>query len=244
MFLSVLFLLFRSGFPPNTSFSPGSVVPHFSFASNQIFQRSATRNQPSGLDYSVFPQKGSSSLKYILLWFCDVSKAFLLCFSHITKPDHKGKGNTVKPWIPAISTEVLTCATSSLRCTAMGFCLRVTCLCVCVCLMVIPTRSDPKISDPAQRLDSFLGTSLMGMETDGSCWAGFTEVVGVRGEPLGGTEVWEPVLLVGVGCPFSSDASVERYRQCSESPRETIREIKSTFTFGSKKERPSRWPST
>lgn len=94
MFLSVLFLLFLSGFPPNTSFSPGSVVPHFSFASNQIFQPSATRNQPSGLDYAVLPQKGSSSLKYILLWFCDVSKAFLLCFSHITTLDHKGKENT------------------------------------------------------------------------------------------------------------------------------------------------------
>lgn len=93
-FLSVLFLLFLSGFPPKTSFLPGSLVPHSSFASNQIFQWSATRNQPSGLDFSVFPQKGSSSLKYILLRFCDMSKAFLLCFSHVTKPDHKGKGDT------------------------------------------------------------------------------------------------------------------------------------------------------
>lgn len=38
MFLSVLFLLFLSGFPPNTSFLPASVLLQFSFASNQIFQ--------------------------------------------------------------------------------------------------------------------------------------------------------------------------------------------------------------
>ena len=239
MFLSVLFLLFLSGFPPNTSFLPASVLLQFSFASNQIFQWSATRNQPSGPDYSVFPQKGSSCLKYILLQFCDMSKAFLTSQSQATK----AKGTPVKPWIPSISIVILTCATSSLKWS--HWLLSQSYLLMCVfCLMVISTRSNPKINDPAQRLDSFLGTSQMGMETDGSCWDGFTEVTGVRGELLSGTEVWEPVLLVGVGCPFSSNASFERYWQYSESPRETVREIKSMFTFGSKKERPSRWPST
>ena len=192
------------------------------------------------MDYSVFPQKGYAVPAQNIF-------ALYIGFSHITKLDHRGKGNTRETLIPSSSVVILKCATSSPKWRVhwllfqreLWFCL----FTYVFCLIMISTCSDPIISDSAERLDSFLRISQMEMESGRSRWEGFTEVFGVGGELLGGTGVWELVISVrGRGCP-SSSAWVERHWQCSGSPREAVREIKPMFTFGSKKERPSRRPS-
>lgn len=194
------------------------------------------RNQLPGMDYSVFPQKGYAVPAQNIF-------ALYIGFSHITKRDHKGKGNTRETLIPSSSVVILKCATSSPKWRVhwllfqreLWFCL----FTYVFCLIMISTCSNPIISDSAERLDPFLRISQMEMESGRSQWESFTAVFGVGGELLGGTGLWEPVMSVGpVGGPLIQVLESRDIDSVREAPERQSGKLNPCLLLAAKKRDP------